>query len=250
MTARPEAVAKRSRPAARLRVAPRPARLRASAPRGQGSLADRAYVTIKEMILALELRPGLFLNELALCQMLGIGRTPVHQAVHRLMAEGLLDVVPRKGLIIRPDSLNEILALLEARTAVEPNIAGLAAERATADQVREMERLLRESAKRTDQRRRAEFMAIDRAFHARIAEAAGNLMLVDAQRPLHERSSRIWHSQWWQDDDLKTTQAEHAAILDGIARGDRQAAARAMAAHLESLRRRIVRGRGQRVAGT
>lgn len=236
--------ARRRRPAAQLRAAPRAARLRAPAVHARGSLADRAYERIKEKILALELRPGLFLNELTLRQMLRIGRTPVHQAVHRLMAEGLLEVVPRKGLIIRPDSLNEILALLEARLAVEPNIAGLAAERATAEEVREMERLLRESARLTDQRRRAEFMAIDRAFHARIAEAAGNPMLVDAQRPLHERSTRIWHSQWWQQDDLKTTQAEHAAILEGIARRDRQSAARAMTAHLESLRRRIVRGRG------
>ena len=76
----------------------------------------------------------------------------MHQAVHRLQAEGLLEILPRKGIIIRPDSLNEIFALLEARSAVEPNIAALAAERASRAQVREMERLLRQSKRYVDQR--------------------------------------------------------------------------------------------------
>ena len=93
------------------------------------SLAERAYVEIRDRILAMELRPGQFLNEAALCNLIGIGRMPVHQATHRLRAEGLIDVFPRKGLVVRMDSLHDIVALLEARLAVEPTVAALAAER-------------------------------------------------------------------------------------------------------------------------
>jgi DNA-binding GntR family transcriptional regulator len=207
------------------------------------SLAVQAYEAIKARILSLELRPGQFVNEQSLCRALDLGRMPVHQAVHRLQAEGLLEIMPRKGIIIRHDSLNEIFALLEARSAVEPNIAALAADRATRAQAREMERLLRQSRRYVDQRFRREFMAIDRLFHHAVAEAAGNSILVDAQRPLHERSALIWDLiVMRQPDGLQLTQDEHQAVLDGILRRDPEAARSAMQAHLESLQRRIKEG--------
>lgn len=208
-----------------------------------GSLAERAYQAIKERILSLELKPGQFVNEHELCDLVGMGRMPVHQAVHRLMGDGLLKVIPRKGIIIGADSLNEVLAALEARGAVEPNIAALAAERATPEQVRQMDKLLKQSRKVADQRFRREFMALDRLFHAAVAEAAGNRMLVDAQRPLQERSARIWSLIVMRHPDgLRMTQEEHEAVFDAIRRGDRDAARRAMQVHLASLRRRMKQG--------
>ena len=157
-----------------------------------GSLSERAYEAIKERILSLELRPGQFINEADLCRLTGMGRMPVHQAVHRLMTDGLLEVIPRKGIIIGSESANEVAEALEARRAVEPYIAALAAERATPAQIKELEKLLKQSRKIADQRFRREFMDLDRLFHAAVAEAAGNRMLVDAQRPMQERSARIW----------------------------------------------------------
>ena len=210
--------------------------------RAAPSLGEIAYASIKERILALDLRPGQFVNEAALCAHLGLGRMPVHQAVHRLMAEGLLDVIPRKGIIIGRGSLDEVLDLLEARGAVEPNIAALAAGRATPEQVRAMKRLLEQSGKVIDQRVRGQFMAFDRAFHHAVAEAAGNRILVDAQRPLHERSILIWHLRIWQADGLALTQREHQAVLDAIAARDARGARAAMQAHLELLRKRILDG--------
>lgn len=206
------------------------------------SLSAIAYASIKERILALDLRPGEFVNEAALCARLGIGRMPVHQAVHRLMVEGLLEIIPRKGIVIGRGSLDEVLDLLEARGAVEPNIAALAAERATPAEVRAMKHLLDQSAKLLDQRQRGRFMAFDRAFHNAVAEAAGNRILVDAQRPLHERSILIWHLRVWQPDGLARTQREHQAVLDAIAARDARGARAAMQGHLEALRRRIIEG--------
>src|SRR5436190_7611610 len=101
-------------------------------------LSERAYEAIKERILSLDLRPGQFVNEQGLCTMIGMGRMPVHQAVHRLMADGLLDIMPRKGIIIGEDSLNDVLTGLEARSVVEPHITALAADRATPEQIEEM----------------------------------------------------------------------------------------------------------------
>lgn len=206
------------------------------------SLAEVAYASLKERILALDLKPGEFLNEAALCERLGMGRMPVHQAVHRLMAEGLLEIIPRKGIVIGRGSLDEVLDLLEARGAVEPNIAALAAERAGNAEVRAMKRLLGESAKLVDQRQRGRFMAFDRAFHNAVAEAADNRILVDAQRPLHERSILIWGLRIWQADGLALTQREHEAVLDAIAARDARGARAAMQGHLAALRSRIIEG--------
>jgi DNA-binding GntR family transcriptional regulator len=214
---------------------------------GAPLLTDQAYNAIKEKILSLELAPGKFINELTLCQLFGLSRTPVHHAVHRLMLEGLIEVIPRKGLIIRPDSLNEVMNLLEARRAVEPNIAALAAERAQEEQLAELKRLLDESAKYTDQRHRAKFMSIDRAFHAIVANAASNPVFGDVMRPLHERSARIWHLRIWQEDDLQVTQDEHVAIYKALAEGDAAGAIKAMQKHLDSLRSRILRSQAHSV---
>ena len=204
------------------------------------SLVDRAYEAIKRKILALEYRPGQWLNESRICDEFGFGRTPVHHAVHRLSRDGLLEIIPRKGLMIRPDSMNEVLDLMEARSSVEPNVAALAAERASPEQVKAMRTMLAQSAKITDKRYRRPFMEIDRAFHATIAEAAGNPILADVIRPLHERSGRLWFLRLHYSDDLATTQVEHEAILAAIEQGDRDAAARAMQRHITSLRRRRI----------
>ncbi len=206
-------------------------------------LAIQAYELLKAKILALELGPGQFVTESTITQMLGVGRTPVNHAVHRLAADGLLEIIPRKGILIRPESITEVLTLLEARIAVEPGIAALAAQRVTDAQIDEIERLLAESGKIADQRYRPQFMAIDRAFHALIATGAGNRILAETIRPMHERSTRIWQLRVWQEDDLELTQREHEAILEAIVKRDSKAAARAMRAHLQSLERRITRGR-------
>lgn len=206
------------------------------------SLSERAYLELKSRILTLQLRPGAFLNESMLSEMLGIGRMPVHQAVHRLHSEGLVEVLPRKGLVIRPDSLNDMLALIEARLAMEPNITALAAQRATDGQVASLKRLVAETKKIVNQSERASFMKLDRAFHGLIADAAGNRILADAQRPLHERSELIWHLRVMKEDGLVVNQREHLGILNAIIEHDPTAAHDAMAAHLNSLHERILAG--------
>jgi DNA-binding GntR family transcriptional regulator len=211
--------------------------------RASERLSERAYEAIKERILSLDLRPGQFVNEQGLCAMVGMGRMPVHQAVHRLMTDGLLEIMPRKGIIIGTDSLNDVLTGLEARSVLEPHITALAADRARPEQIEAMERVLAQSRRIVDQRFRREFMELDRRFHQAVAEASGNHVLVDVQRPLHERSARIWSLiVMRRADGLRLTQEEHEAVLEAIKRRDQEAARQAMQDHLASLRRRVKEG--------
>src|ERR1700742_4044211 len=79
------------------------------------SLLDTAYEKIKQQITACEFRPGDYLNEADLSERLGIGRTPVHQAIDRLMMDGLVQVMPRKGIIVTPVSLDDVLQTVDVR---------------------------------------------------------------------------------------------------------------------------------------
>ena len=209
------------------------------------SLTQQAYERIKSSILSLELRPGLFLNEADLCELTGFGRMPVHQAIHRLQADGFVEVIPRKGLVIRADSLQDILTLLEARLAIEPNIVALAAQRIKPQQVAELRKLFKQASALLDQSQRKAFSVLDRAFHGVVAEAADNKILSDMLRPLHERSDLMWHLRIMPPDGLEITQREHEAVLQAVAEQDSEGAWRAMKAHLTSLVDRIVKASGR-----
>lgn len=204
-------------------------------------LTQQAYESIKGRILSMELRPGLFVNEAALCELIGIGRMPVHQAIHRLQAEGMVEVIPRKGLVIRMDSVQDIVLLLEARLAMEPNIVALAAERISDTQITELERLIKSAKKLLNQTQRESFSMIDREFHRVVAEASGNKFLADSLLPLHERSDLMWHLRIMPSDGLEVTQREHEAIYKAVVQRDAVAAHRAMKAHLTSLHDRILK---------
>jgi len=99
------------------------------------SLVQQAYESIKERIINLHFLPGQYLNEAAICAQLKLGRTPVHQALQRLQMEGLVDVLPRKGIIVQPDSLAEIMKILDSRVTVEPELARSAARRVKAGEI-------------------------------------------------------------------------------------------------------------------
>ncbi|MDP2409061.1 MAG: GntR family transcriptional regulator [Pseudolabrys sp.] len=204
------------------------------------SLTERAYAEIRHRVITLAFRPGEFLNESMICASLGIGRTPVHEALHRLQLEGLVQIVPRKGVLIRTDSLNDVIALIETRMVVEPAGMALAAGRAQPQHLRALEVLLKQSHLAIKQSDRAGYMALDAKFHNEIVRATGNSVLADVMRMLHQRASRIWHLQVWSDADLRLTQIEHEAIYEALKAGSAERTAAAARAHLMSLRGRIM----------
>jgi DNA-binding GntR family transcriptional regulator len=235
------------KPAAKKQAVKKPAKVRAAprktAPRvpRKSSLADMAFEAIKEKILKLYFLPRQYLNEGALCALLDMGRTPIHQALQRLQHEGLVEIMPRKGVIVQPGSISEILKILDSRATVEADLARNAAEHATAKDVDELKALARIGATNSKSSELDSFIEADRAFHRKFAELAGNPVLSDFARSLHERSIRYWYLHLWQTLDDKATIKQHTAIADAIARRDGEAAAAAVRAHIESLRTRLMR---------
>src|SRR5215468_11829772 len=94
------------------------------------SLRDAAYEAIKDRIITCKFKPGECINEASVSQLLGYGRTPVHQALDRLMLEEMVEVIPRKGVIVKPVILHDVLQMVDVRMINETQCARLAAVRA------------------------------------------------------------------------------------------------------------------------
>ena len=120
----------------------KPVRRRSRATESQdGTLTDRAYRELEEMIVTLRLLPGTVLSEQALSVRLKIGRTPIREALQRLARDGLVVIMPRRGIMVSEINLRLQLRLLEVRRELERLMASLAAERATTEERREFAEL-------------------------------------------------------------------------------------------------------------
>jgi DNA-binding GntR family transcriptional regulator len=205
------------------------------------SLRLQAYQEIKRRINRLQYRPGAYLNEAQISRQLQIGRTPVHQALDRLMLEGLVQIIPRKGVMVQSISLDEVLQLLEARLVNEVHCIELAAERATDAHVSGLQSLLASAEPLIRARDREKLMNIDREFHQLISDAAGNSIIADILRTLHDRSQRFWFIAVGYDLQLRRIAQEHKAIVTAIKQRNRRLAGAAMRAHIESSREHIMR---------
>ncbi|ACA19364.1 transcriptional regulator, GntR family [Methylobacterium sp. 4-46] len=199
---------------------------------------ERAYRRLKGDILALRLKPGEALNEAALCAEFGIGRTPVNKALHRLMHEGLVRILPRKGVLVQPLSMDEFAQLVEVRRLTEPACAARAAERIGAADLARLDAVLAE-APAAPSPDLDPIIEADRRFHAAIAAASGNRVLAEVLDGLHGRSVRFWALSLGTGQHLAEVAVEHAAIRDALARRSPSDAAAAMTAHIESFARTL-----------
>jgi DNA-binding GntR family transcriptional regulator len=215
-------------------------KLGGKAPGKHNSLVAKAYEEIKEKIITLYFLPGQYLNEAAISGLLQVGRTPVHQALQRLELEGLVEIMPRKGVVVLPDSISEIIKILESRAAVEAELAKAAAARVSAADGKELVALANATRHGKNGPGIDEFIACDRAFHRKLAEQSGNSVLRDFAQQLHERSIRYWYLHLWQTMDVPATTRQHAAIAEAIARHDGERAAAAMREHIDSLKSRLM----------
>jgi DNA-binding GntR family transcriptional regulator len=171
--------------------------------------------------------------------MLNIGRTPVHQALDRLMIEGLVEVIPRKGVIVKPITLNEVLNIIDLRLLNESYCARLAAVRADANDIATLSEILKNTEHWSSQRDVEKMMLLDREFHQAVAKASKNEILADLLKALQERSLRFWFISLNEPGHFRSVQQEHFEVLKGILERDPDMAERAMRLHIESFRSNV-----------
>ena len=205
------------------------------------ALREFAYAEIKRRIMTLEFRPGEPINEAHLQTLLGIGRTPVHQALHRLEVEGLVSIMPRKGVMVTPLSLNDVMDMIEVRMANEILCVGLAAERADEADLKSMRDIVDRSPALIARRDVPALMGLDMQFHIAISAASRNKVLGDLLRNLHEKQARFWFLSLSDPQHLQHVYEEHLQIVDALERRDADAAREAIRQHVDEFRSNIVR---------
>ena len=197
------------------------------------SLTDRAYVALEEMICTLRLEPGEVLSEGALSKTLGIGRTPVREALQRLAREGLVTVLPRRGVLVSEFNVGKQLRMLEVRRELERLMVRSAASRATADERARFAAIARAIYESADAGDDIRFMRLDREFNVLVSQANRNEFASEAISLMAGLSRRFWFMHHRQDGDLSLIAQLHADIANAIAAGDEAAAAAASDALLE-----------------
>lgn len=189
-------------------------------------LSERAYRELEELIVTLQLPPGTVYLEAQLSARLGIGRTPVRDALQRLARERLVRIVPRLGIVIAEINVEDQLKLLEVRRELERFLARSAARRATPaerEAFLECARRMRKSLDSADVRA---FARADAEFNRLMITATRNDIADDAMQPLRARARRYWymHSGGAVGADMV---AGHVAIAEAIAAGRPELAAKA-----------------------
>ncbi len=191
------------------------------------TLTDRAYRELEEEIVTLRIPPGSVVSEALLSRRLGVGRTPIREALQRLAREGLVAILPRRGIVVSEIDVVRQLRLLEVRREIERLLARCAAKRRTAAQrarFAEIAAAMDQAAQRADD---LAFMRLDREFNDLMLDAGDNEFAAAAMSLMNGLSRRFWYVHYRQMADLPRAARLHAAIARSISAGAEDAAAAA-----------------------
>jgi DNA-binding GntR family transcriptional regulator len=208
-----------------------------------GTLAERAYVDLREEIIGVRLPPGTLLREEELMQRLGVGRTPVREAVQRLQRDGFVTVIPRRGTLVSEISITDLAAIYEVRKKLESWASRLAAERVTDAEREEARSLLGELKGLKSGGEYERLLSVDRRIHRFIYGATRNPFLAETLDAYHNLSLRILHVAMQRypplTPRLDDVVHEQSAVLDAVLAGDGETAERLAIAHIETFERAI-----------
>lgn len=196
-------------------------------PQRPETLTERAYRAIEEQIVMLRLKPGDIISEQLLSATIEIGRTPIREALQRLAREGLVIILPRKGILVSDLNPRTQLLVLEVRRELERFLSRAGAERATAEQKTQFQNIARgmDQAARTNND--MVFMRLDLDLNRIMIEAAHNDFAARSMKLLQGLSRRFWYMHYRMAADLPLCARLHAEQARSIAAGDGKAAARA-----------------------
>lgn len=209
------------------------------------SLSEQAYNRLEEDIVTLKLAPGEVLSEIALSESMNIGRTPIREALQRLAREGLVLILPRKGILVSELNPGKQLLLLEVRRELERLLARTGALRASDAERRQLQEIADGMDKAAKNKDDIEFMRLDLMMNDLVAEAAHNEFTNRAIDLMHGLARRFWYSHYKEAADLPLMARLHANMARQIAAGDADKAGKAsdeLIDYVESFTRATVSG--------
>ncbi len=194
------------------------------------SRAESLYIAVKDMAISFKFKPGERINEVDLARRMGASRTPLREALNRLVAEGFLVLKQGRGFFCRDLKPREMFELYQFRAVLEVAAVRLACEQATEQEVAELMQFLDETGPDEDGQTSEELVTLDEYFHEKIMALSRNM---EMSKTLENVNARIKYFRWVDmDSKRKTTQKEHRAIVEALMARDADLAAQRMNAHI------------------
>jgi DNA-binding GntR family transcriptional regulator len=206
------------------------------------SLAEQAYRELRDRLIMLEIRPGDPINDGQLATELGVGRTPVREALKRLETDHLVISYPRRGTFATIVDITELADVSELRQLLEPLAARKAARNASPAMRAELDsvaRTIEELARSTEKPEKKLLMRYDITVHRLIYKAAGNLHLEDSLIRFDNLATRIWCLVLDKVPAVAGHITEHVQLLDAVVAGDEELASRLALEHVTSFEKTI-----------
>src|ERR687896_1715683 len=203
-------------------------------------VAERAYVELRDRIVTLRLGPGTALREDELMREMGIGRTPLREAVKRLALENLLAVQARRGTFVTAVEASDIVNITEVRAELEGFAAELAAMRMNGEARAAAEALLEEIEEVTRPHEQEWLMRFDERIHRFTWEASGNPYLIETLERYFTLSLRVWYLVLDRVPGLGHAVHDQAALVDALLDRDGPRARGIMREHVLAFQREII----------
>lgn len=204
-------------------------------------MRDQAFHWLKKKIISLEYPMGSALVENDVCRELGMGRTPVREAIQQLAAEGLVSILPRKGTFVSNISFWDFEKLLETRLMLETHVVRELANSITPEQVTKLRSLFDEVPSLLKQGNLGELLKIDRKFHQQMVAMLDNPYLDSIAEHIYDLVTRTWYLSFRKrsQDDLALTLQDHLEILNKLEQGRADAAEEAVREHVLNFKHKV-----------
>lgn len=203
------------------------------------SLSEKAYYLLRDRLITLELPPGATIDERVLQDELGMGRTPIREALRRLADARLVRVVPRRGMFASHVDLRDLRAISEVRVHLEGHAARLAAQRAGADDLAAAAVLLDDLATGEPSADVRDLIRLDQRVHRLVHRATHNEFLIATLEEYFVHSLRLWFLVRDHLPHLGHAVGEHVDLLTAIRAGDADTAERVARDHVADFEREI-----------
>jgi len=204
------------------------------------SLTEQAVQAIRRDILTARLAPGAALSESGLAAALSLGKAPVRAALARLADEGLVAAVPRRGWMVGLVTIRDIHEVFDLRLLLESEAARRAAGRIDTGAMMRLDAVCAAGYQPDDGDSAAEFLAANRAFHVAVAELSGNARLARLLGRLLDESTRMLVLGLRRRDRTGEMAHEHQALIEAMALGRAEEAARIMHEQVDASRRMVL----------
>ena len=209
-------------------------------------LRQKAYEKIKEAIVTLQFEMGKSLNDKELSAEFQLGRTPIREALQQLSNEGLVVIVPRKGVYVSTVSLEDFHRLIDTRLMIETHCARKAAILMKEETFDHLDRIMGSLEPMILARDIGALLSVDRQIHMAIVESLDNVYIEQIANQLYNRVARLWFLSFKSLDEpeLRARLMSHQPIIDALKNRDPDGAEKTVKCHIEVFVERIYKRLG------